>query len=323
VFLIILVMALAVTVPSDKRDPEEEETSSVHQTIPDPNGTETPESKSEGYRRSGDIGDYWDSLERDEEEGDLSGGGRSEGAPVVQTVDELFGPDGKDVPKPPARERKTQAASSAKEKAADAEPAPAGTGSTEPTRTEKPQVKRSSAVSSLDEDVARSLGNGFSSLDTGDSYVSSDEGHPYKCMFTRSEKIRDGQRISVRLLEDIIIGGVLIPQNTHLSAVCTMSGRMNVTVTSLEIRGSILKFKLEGYDTDGAKGIYCSDLGDTRKKVTEQGIATATSSLNSKLGKAANDAVELGASIIRSRTGEVTVEIPAGYVFYVIESKEK
>ena len=325
---ILLALVLLVALPKGAGK-EGEHSSRVVQEVPDGEAVAPPQEKSDGYRRSqSTINDYWDSLAGEEGKSEepavedvMSGSSPSAPRPKVETVEDLFG----------FANEETPPATKAKKPAGGSQSKPASAGTQKPAKTEsgtevpeepKPLVKRSDAISSLDEDVMGDLGNGFSSLDMSGSYIKSDEGHPYKCMFTRTEKVRSGQRISVRLLEDLIISGTLIPQNTHLSAVCTINNRMEVLISSIDFHGKILSFKLEGYDTDGGKGIYCSDLSEGKKRATEQGISTVSSSLSSRLGRVANDAATVGASIVRSKTGEVSVEIPAGYVFYVIESKE-
>ena len=192
-----------------------------------------------------------------------------------------------------------------------------------PQEQPRPQIKRSGAVSSLDEDLSSELGNGFSTLDGTDRWVGAEEGKPYACMFTRDEKVRSGQRISVRLLEDLVIGGVHIPRNTHLQGVVSISDRLGIAITSLDMGGRIITFHFEAYDTDGGKGIYCSDISDAAKKAADQGLSTISSALSSRLGKVARDAAAVGASIVRSRSGEVTVTVPAGYTFYIIEEKRQ
>ena len=177
-------------------------------------------------------------------------------------------------------------------------------------------------MSSLDEDVASDLGNGFSTLDGADRWVGAEVGKPYRCMFTRDEKVKSGQRITVRLLEDLVIGGTHVPQNTHLQGVVQVSDRMEVRISSLDMGGRILTLNFEAYDTDGGEGIYCSDLSQTGKAVAEQGLSTLSSTLNSRLGRVARDAATVGASIIRNKAGEATVSVPAGYTFYIIEKTQ-
>ena len=85
--------------------------------------------------------------------------------------------------------------------------------------------------------------------------------------------------------------------------------------------GRILTFHFEAFDTDGGKGIYCSDLGKAGKEAAEQGLATAGGLLNTRLGRVARDAASVGVSLIRSKAGETTVAVPAGYTFYIIQQE--
>ena len=302
--------------------------------IPEADLDEDEDSKTDSYRKGGSINDYWDSLEGESGDPDApespardSGGvsARDGRRPPAVVVDDLFG-DYREAPAPPRDGRPARGGSGGKarqdvpqEESATAEPPQEAGEEAPPSEEIRVQVKRSGAVSSLDEDVAADLGNGFSTLDGTDRWVGGEAGKPYRCMFTRDEKVRSGQRIAVRLLEDLVVSGVHIPRNTHLQGVVTVSDRMEVAITSLDVGGRILSFRFEAYDTDGGKGIYCSDLSKARRDAVEQGAATASATLNSRLGRVARDAAALGASLVRDKAGEATVSVPAGYTFYIIE----
>ena len=314
-------------------------TESFHQPIPPAEETAGPETKTDGYRASSQIEDYWESLGVTEET--LSTSDPSDGPengnprhPGSISVEDLFGDCEKEVPQKPAAKPRSsgggggggsrQSSSPREQKAPESTPdaVPSSEPST-PVAVEKApvQVKRTGAISSLDEDVSGDLGNGFSTLDGTDRWVSGESGKPYRCMFTRDEKVRSGQRVTVRLMEDLIIGGVHVPKNTHLQGLCNISDRMELTFTSLDMGGRIISFSFLAYDTDGGKGIYCSDISKASQEVTNQGLSTITSTLNSRLGRAARDAAAVGASIARSKSGEVTVSVPAGYTFYIVEDR--
>ena len=326
VFIVVLLLIPVLV----KEKPQEE--SSVVAVIPEADLTEGDDSKTASYR-NGNISDYWDELGKDNPEPvspDIPGQAPSEDLrgkgsrrPPAMEVDDIFG-DYRNAPAPePAHKQsrgsgKGQRSSPVKESTAQTEPA-GQAAATEEAPKPRAQVKRSGAVSSLDEDVSGDLGNGFSTLDGTDRWVGGEAGKPYRCMFTRDEKVKSGQRITVRLLEDLVIGTTHVPRNTHLQGLVNISDRMEVSITSLDMGGKILTFHFEAFDTDGGKGIYCSDLSKTKKEVTEQGLATVTSTLNSRLGRVARDAASVGASIVRNKAGEATVTVPAGYTFYIIE----
>lgn len=181
-------------------------------------------------------------------------------------------------------------------------------------------VRRTSAMSTLDADA----GSGFSSLgDAAEETVSENEEYPFECMFVRAEKLRSGSRVSVRLLEDMVVGGTLIPKNTHLMAMCSIDDRLQLTVSSVEMNSRIYSLGYEAYDTDGGRGIYCPDLNaDARRNVKSRGLSTISGTLGGRLGRIASDAVQTGVSIAQTKSGEVTVSVPAGYRFFIVRKQK-
>jgi len=319
---------LIILPPVRKGDGSEEK--SIVGVIPEADLDEGEQSKTGSYRKGASISDYWDALgetssppepeflQRFAEDSAAADVPQESRRPQSMAVEDLFGDYRAEEPAPrPSRKRSVPVADPQPGTTIgpDTDDSPPGP---EPVRI---QVKRSGSISSLDEDVHTDLGSGFSTLDGTDRWVDGEPGRPYRCMFTRDEKVKGGQRITVRLLEDLVIGGVHIPQNTHLQGVVTISDRMEVSVTSLDMGGRILSFHFEAFDTDGGKGIYCSDLEKTRREAAEQGLATAGTLLNSRLGRVARDAASVGASIVRNKAGEATVKVPAGYTFYLIQQE--
>ena len=179
-------------------------------------------------------------------------------------------------------------------------------------------VRRTSAMSSLDD----TQGGGFSSLADDDRTVPTDAQYPFECMFVRETKIRDGSRVSVRLLEDMVVGSTLIPRNTHLMAMCSISQRLELRIASVEMNSHIYALGYEAYDTDGAKGIYCPDIGgDTRQRVQSRGLSSIGRIIGGRMGRLASEAVQTGVSVAQTRTGEVTVTVPAGYRFFIVKQQ--
>ena len=179
-------------------------------------------------------------------------------------------------------------------------------------------IRRSSAMSTLDTNP----GQGFSSLSMDDDKVPTDAQYPFECMFVRAEKVRNGSRVSVRLLEDMVVGGTLIPKNSHLMAMCTISGRLNLTISSVEMNSKIYQLGYEAYDTDGGKGIYCPDLGgDTRRSVKNRGFSAIGRVIGGRMARLASEAVQTGVSVAQSKSGEVTVSVPSGYRFFIVRKQ--
>lgn len=142
---------------------------------------------------------------------------------------------------------------------------------------------------------------------------------PFRCMFIRDEKIKNGQRVAVRLLEEYKQDGIRIPANTHLQAICKIDDRLRLTIRSLEMNGKIIPLQLEAYDSDGLAGIYCPEASKSVKTATNDLITTAGSSLGGLVGNLANTVIRTGATIARTASGENTVTINSGYEFYLVK----
>lgn len=176
-------------------------------------------------------------------------------------------------------------------------------------RTAKP----SSLISSLDDDAF------------DEPMESAGEDRPVRCIFVRDEKIKNGQRVTIRLLEDLTIDGILVPANSHLSATCTIGDRLSMRITSIEQRGHIYSLSMDAYDIDGSLGIYCPETGSTRNNSTikNNAVTAATSTIGGMVGRVAGTIVNTGASLVRNSSGDVTVSISSGYEFYIMKTKKR
>lgn len=71
-------------------------------------------------------------------------------------------------------------------------------------------------------------------------------------------KAQDGSRVRLRLLDDVLIGDILVKKGTYLYA--TMSGfskqRVKGNVKSVMVDDAIHQINLSIYDTDGLEGLY-------------------------------------------------------------------
>ena len=180
-------------------------------------------------------------------------------------------------------------------------------------------TRKSAAITSLDDGFAS---GGVSSLDDDESISIKGDTQPIRCMFARNSRVRNGQRVSVILLEDIIISGISVPKNSHLMATCRLSDRLELDFENIEIGGRILHLGYEAYDVDGSKGIYCHDVSGTGKQVRSRGSNIISSTLSGRMGRIASEVLSSGISIAQSAGGEITVSVPAGYTFYIVKSQK-
>ena len=146
---------------------------------------------------------------------------------------------------------------------------------------------------------------------------------PFRCMFVRDQNVVDGQRVTVRLLEDYSVDGVFVPANTHLAAMCKVSDRLELSVRSVEMNGRILPLQLVAYDTDGMAGIYCPETSASRnsRRASSDAISAANSTFGGLVGDLANTVLRTGATIAKSASGELSVKIVSGYEFYLVKSE--
>lgn len=193
----------------------------------------------------------------------------------------------------------------------------------EPAQAEsKVSVRKSGEVSSLRASRGGAVG-GLGSLKTKDQYVSEDSEHLFKVMFANNEKVSSGQRVTLRLLDDMVVDGILVPANTFISAICSIGDRLSITVNSIELNGRIYVLNYEGYDTDGAKGLYCphTDRQQQKEEVGREGRQLGRSFLGGRMAGMAGQVVTAGATILESSKGVQKVVVTSGYTFFLKKAR--
>lgn len=148
--------------------------------------------------------------------------------------------------------------------------------------------------------------------------------YPVKCMFLRDEKVKSGQRIIFRLMEDLEVDGILLPANTRLSAVCTIGDRLFMEIGSVEYGGHIVRLGYSAYDTDGTIGIYCPETGavSAGKQIKDDAVNTVSSAISGFFGQIGNAFVRTGANLLQSGDGVTSVSVVSGYEFYIYKESE-
>ena len=173
-----------------------------------------------------------------------------------------------------------------------------------------------------DNDIVFSLDDEFT--DDGVNYPEESK-RPFRCMFVRDEKLKDGQRVTLRLLETYEDNGIRIPANSHLSAICKIGNRLELNVKSVEMNGKIIPVNLCAYDTDGLKGIYCPETSSNKnaKKAENDALSASGATFGGLVGDIANTIIRTGVNIARSSSGEMSVNVAAGYEFLLVKSERR
>lgn len=341
--LLVFLIALICYKDPDEKARQPKGSGSELFELPDANITDMSDSKSEAYiqknARTGNTAEYYDNIGGSgavvsdplESVGGETKKQESQTKPVTQQ--ELFGDSSTPAPSKsstsssnPYRETAQQREERHQKRREEAiELAERMSGTEEPTGPEEPERISIPTSTASHHGVISSIGGG---IDGGVSSLGSengtvlDETHPYRCVFLNGAKLKNGQRVSVRLLEDMYVGSFLVPKNTHLMAYVKIGDRLEMEVNSIEMNGQIIPLGFDAYDTDGTKGIYCPEAGDAKRTVRTSGLGVVGSAVGGRVGRIAGELVNTGVSLAQTASGERTVSVPAGYSFFLVKRTE-
>ena len=125
----------------------------------------------------------------------------------------------------------------------------------------------------------------------------------------RTVTVSDGKEAEIRLLEPVDVGGMYVPANTVLTATARINGeRMELTVSSIAYKGTVVPVELEVYDPSGMKGI--SVPGSQELTALKEMAANMGSTMGSSINISTNAGLGLGT---RRDTGAVAIprhEVP-------------
>lgn len=155
---------------------------------------------------------------------------------------------------------------------------------------------------------------------------------PVKATFLKNEKLASGNRVIMRLMQDMTLSdGSVIPANTHITGTCSIGRRMKINVTMLHYGGRMFPVDISVYDNDGTEGIYCplveeAGSGKRKAKKVAEGVVSSAGTIagtlltgNPILGSMASSGIRTATSSVGS-DGTVSVNVSAGYEFYVYEN---
>ena len=117
-----------------------------------------------------------------------------------------------------------------------------------------------------------------------------------------NQTVTDGQKVRLRLLEQMRVGDIIIPANAVVTGSARIAGeRLGIGITSIEYTGSIYNVKLKVYDTDGQEGIFIpgSMELDAAKEVAANMGTSMGSSINISSDAKAQLASDLGKGLIQ------------------------
>lgn len=134
----------------------------------------------------------------------------------------------------------------------------------------------------------------------------------------------DGQRVRLRLLAEMLVGGSVLPCNTPLVGVAKIQGeRLNVTITSIEYRQTVLPVALIVYDCDGQQGIcvpHSAEISAAKEVAANlgQNLGTTVSITNQSardqlLAELGKGAIQGASQYVSKKIRTVKVHLKEGY----------
>ena len=139
-----------------------------------------------------------------------------------------------------------------------------------------------------------------------------------KATVNGQQTLVNGAVVKLRLLTDVLVNGKSIPQGTFISGVTSLNDeRLNIAVSAIQYKGSILPIELSVYDLDGLEGIHIP--GAINRDVAKQSADNSLqllelSSMDPSL-KAQATAAGIGAakSLLSQKVKQIKVTLKAGY----------
>lgn len=156
-----------------------------------------------------------------------------------------------------------------------------------------------------------------------------------KAIIDEDIKAVDGSRIRLRLLDDVEIGELVVPQGAYLYA--TMNGfgsqRVKGNVKSLMVADELMKVNLSIYDTDGLEGLYVpgSTFRETSKDVASSALGSNVNMNNGTTGnsftqwgmQAVQNAYQRTSNAISKSVKKNKAKLKYGTFVYLVNDKEK
>lgn len=193
------------------------------------------------------------------------------------------------------------------------------------------------SMSGFDDGIITSL----DATDTDDFGSGLSYAKPVKATFLKNEKLASGQRVIIRLMQDLQLSdGTVIPANTHITGECNIGRRLKISIKSIHYNGRLYQANVSAYDNDGMEGIYCvaAEQNQRRKDVEKSGksgVANVASGVLGAVGglfgggigsmaasSIASSATNAVSQILNS-DGSIEVNVSAGYEFYVYDNPDE
>jgi conjugative transposon TraM protein len=168
--------------------------------------------------------------------------------------------------------------------------------------------------------------NGFYSLKE-EQVASNSNSNAISAVVHETQVVVSGSAVKLRLTNEVIINGVLIPKDSFLFGTASLNGeRLIIKINSIRFRNSLFPVDLSVYDLDGLAGIYIPgaitrDVArqSADRAVQDIGFSTFDPSLEVQ---AASAGVEVAKNLFSKKAKLVKVTVKAGYQVLLRDEKQ-
>lgn len=146
------------------------------------------------------------------------------------------------------------------------------------------------------------------------------------------QTVINGQAVKLRLLEALKVGETIVPVNTEITGVTALQGeRLNVAVTAIQYRGSVLPVELSVYDKDGIAGIHAP--GSLETDAAKEAVANIGGSLGQSITINRNagqqivsdltrGTIQAGSQYLGAKVRQVKIHLKANYEVLLLPKQE-
>ncbi|MBS1915569.1 MAG: conjugative transposon protein TraM [Bacteroidetes bacterium] len=137
-----------------------------------------------------------------------------------------------------------------------------------------------------------------------------------------------GATIKLRLLTDIEIGTLHIPQDEFVYGIASLSNdRLKIAISSVGYKNNLIPVSLSVYDADGQEGVYVpgSINRDAGKQSADEALSTlGITTFDPSIGaQAASAGIQAAKSLIGKKIKLVRITIKEGYHVYLKDNNQK
>jgi conjugative transposon TraM protein len=152
-----------------------------------------------------------------------------------------------------------------------------------------------------------------------------------QAIIDQDEKAMAGTRIRIRLLQEIYVGGQLIPKGTYLYAIVTgfQISRLNLSISQIFYQNQTYPVSLDVFDNDGYLGLYVpgSAFREFTKEIGTQGTnglsSLQTSDNSSPLSGLLNQLFKTTTTSATNLIKKEKAFVKYNYVIYLKENKQR